>query len=260
MNNIYLKIADCYKDRRDSALCIITSASGSVPGKTGAKMIVFSDGSIEGTVGGGAIEKRIIEDALGVIKTQAPLSREYNLRNDLSMNCGGEVAVYIEPLTRPAKLFIFGAGHIGKALAQYTPDFGFETYLIDFRDDLFDKTGPLRYTQVHKPYLEAIHDIPFDRGTYVVIVTPGHSMDEEILAAVGKKPSSYLGLIGSKRKIETLIKKFLQENILSEEDLKRVDMPIGIKFNAITPAEIVISILARLIDVRNTETSENSNR
>lgn len=259
MNNFYLRIPDCYKDRRDSALCIITSVSGSAPGNAGAKMIVFSDGKIDGTVGGGAVERQIIEDALAVIKTQTTMARSYNLGADLDMTCGGVVSVYIEPLTRPAKLFIFGAGHIGKILAQYTPDFGFETYLIDFREDLFDKSEHLRYIQVYKPYLEAVNDIPFCRGTYIVIVTPGHIMDEEILAAVGKKPSSYLGLIGSKKKIETLIKKFLQENILTEEELKRIDMPIGIKFNSITPAEIAISILARLIDVRNTENSEIHN-
>lgn len=258
MSDFYLKIPEYIRDSRSSALCIITSVKGSVPGKTGAKMIVFSDGKIEGTVGGGAVELQVISDALAVIKTQTPMAKKYNLDTDLDMTCGGAVSVYIEPLTRPAKLFIFGAGHIGKALAQYTPDFGFDTYLVDFREELFDNSGPLRYSQVHKPYLDTVNDIPFGRGTYIVIVTPGHAMDEEILAAVGKKPSSYLGLIGSKRKIGTLVKRFLQENILTQEELNRVDMPIGIKFKAITPAEIAISILARLIDVRNAESPEHN--
>jgi xanthine dehydrogenase accessory factor len=255
MGSILLKVPDCFKDSRNSALCIVTSVSGSVPGKIGAKMIVFSDGSIEGTVGGGAIEKQVIEDALGAIRSHATFSREYNLHEDLSMNCGGAVTIYIEALTKPARLLIFGAGHIGKVLARLTPDFGFDTYLIDWRKDIFEEKEHLRFTKIVKPYLEAIKDISFDPATYCVIVTPGHEMDEEVLAAIGKEKTAYTGLIGSKRKIETLYKRFCQENILTEDELKRVDMPIGIKFNAITPEEIAISILAKLIDVKNSESS-----
>lgn len=234
MNNIFLKIADCYKDPRASALCIVTSISGSTPGKVGAKMIVFSDGSIDGTVGGGGIEKQVIADALNVIQTQVAKFREYNLQTDLSMTCGGSVSIYIEPISKPAKLYIFGAGHIGKYVAKYALDMGFETTLIDWRKDIFESRENIQYTQVCKQYLEAINDISFDSDSYCVIVTPNHEMDEEILAVIAKKTTAYVGLIGSKKKIETLRKRFLKEKILSEEELNRIDMPIGIKFNAIT--------------------------
>ena len=127
----------------------------------------------------------------------------------------------------------------------------FETYLIDWRKELFDPGEHLRYQQVCKPYLEAIGEISFGPESYIVIVTPNHEMDEDVLAAVGKKDVAYVGLIGSKRKIETLKKLFLNENRMTQEELDRVDMPIGIKFNAITPAEIAISILAKLIDAKN---------
>lgn len=246
-------MADFYKDPRASALCIITGNSGSVPGKVGAKMIVYKDGTIEGTVGGGAIEKRIIDDALNVIHSQKPYTKEYNLNTDLSMTCGGSVSVYIEPLSKPARLYIFGAGHIGKYVAQYAPDLDFETFLIDWRTDIFENPEKINYTQICKPYLEAIEDISFDNETYCVIVTPGHEMDEEVLAVLGKKATAYLGLIGSKRKIETLVKLFLKEKTLTQEELKRVDMPIGIKLNAVTPAEIAVSIVAKLIDVKNSK-------
>jgi xanthine dehydrogenase accessory factor len=214
---------------------------------------VYNDGSIYGTVGGGGIEKQVIADALEVIKTQISQLREYNLQTDLSMICGGVVSIYIEPISKPAKLFIFGAGHIGKSVAQYAPDMGFETTLIDWRKDIFESSEKVNYTQVCKPYLEAIIDITFDTETYCVIVTPNHEMDEDVLAAIGKKNIAYIGLIGSKTKIAALKKQFVQENILTEEELDRVDMPIGIKFKAITPAEIAVSIIAKLIDVKNTK-------
>jgi xanthine dehydrogenase accessory factor len=245
------KIRTSLDDPRASALCIVTGNSGSVPGKVGAKMIVFSDGSIEGTVGGGSVEKRTIEEALTIMETRVPQLKVYNLQSDLGMACGGEVSIYIEPLSKPSRLYVFGAGHIGKILARLASEIEFETTLIDWRTDLFDTGEAIRYRQVIKPYLEAIDEISFDSDCYIVIVTPGHVMDEEVLAAVGKKEAAYLGLIGSKRKIEALKTRFLAENILTEAELNRVDMPIGIQFNAITPAEIAISILARLIDTRN---------
>ena len=251
MNDILTKIKETINDPRSSALCIVTCSNGSVPGKVGAKMIVYSDGSIDGTVGGGGVEKRVIADALDIIKAQTPLLKEYNLQKDLGMTCGGIVSVYIEPLSKPSRLYIFGAGHIGKILARYAPEMNFETYLIDWRTELFENPEHIRYNQIIKPYLEAVNEISFGTETYIVIVTPNHDMDEDILAAVGKKDVAYLGLIGSKRKIETLTKLFLKENILTKEELDRVNMPIGIKFNAVTPAEIAVSILAKLIDVKN---------
>jgi len=251
MTSFFSKIKETLNDPRPSVLCIVTRSSGSVPGKTGAKMIVYADGNIEGTVGGGGIEKRAIADALDLMNTQTPLLKEYNLQTDIGMTCGGAVSIYFEPLAKPAKLYVFGAGHIGKILARYAPEMGFETYLIDWRTELFDNREHPGYQQIVKPYLDAVNEISFDPSSYIVIVTPNHDMDEDVLAAVGKKDVAYLGLIGSKRKVETLTKLFLKENILTKEELDRVDMPIGIKFNAITPSEIAVSILAKLIDVKN---------
>jgi xanthine dehydrogenase accessory factor len=251
MNNLLFKTTDYLRDSRQSVLCIVTAVTGSSPGKAGAKMIVFDDGTFEGTVGGGAVEKQVISDAIDVIREKTPQSKEYNLEDDLSMTCGGAVTIYFEPLNKPARLYIFGAGHIGRCLAGYTPDLGFETYLIDWRDDVFDKNDNTKYTKIRKHYLNAAEEINFDAGTYCVIVTPGHEMDEDILAAIGKKPAAYIGMIGSRNKTEVLRKRFLEEKILTEEELNRVDMPIGIKFSAVTPAEISVSILAKLIDVRN---------
>ncbi len=256
MSKFYNKVIHALEERRLSALCIVTAIRGSVPGKAGAKMIVFSDGTIDGTVGGGAIEKQVIEDALEVIRRGGTVSREYNLGADLSMTCGGSVTVYIEPLRKSARLYIFGAGHIGAQLAQYASGLDFETCVIDWREELLHEPGAHEYSVMVRPYLEAVSEITFDRQSYIVIVTPNHEMDEDILAAVGKREAAYIGLIGSKRKIETLRRRFLKEEILTGEELDRVDMPIGIKFNAVTPSEIAISIVAKLIDVRNRMQSE----
>ncbi len=255
MNNLLLKINESLNDPRSAALCIVARNSGSVPGKVGAKMIVYGDGSIEGTVGGGGVEKRTIEEALKIIITKSPQLIEFNLQQDFGMTCGGAVSIYIEPLAKPCRLYIFGAGHVGKILARYATEMDFETWLIDWRKEMLEDKGLNRCQKICKPYLDAINEIAFDQESYIVIVTPNHEMDENVLAAVGKKDVAYIGLIGSKRKIEALTKKFLLENILTREELDRVNMPIGIKFNAITPAEIAISILAKLIDVKNSRSA-----
>ncbi|HRY32385.1 MAG TPA: XdhC/CoxI family protein [Bacteroidales bacterium] len=254
MSNILLRIGEVINDPRASALCIVAGTRGSSPGRAGAKMIVFSDGSTVGSVGGGGIEQQVIADALSLISSHTPHLKEYRLQEDLDMACGGAMSIYIEPLSKPSRLYIFGAGHIGKSLAKYAPDMGFETWLMDRRSELLEKEENPHIRKICKPYLDAAAELPFDRDSYIVIVTPDHDTDEAILAAVGKKEVAYLGMIGSKRKIASLTNRFLEEKILTREELDRVDMPIGIRFNAVAPAEIAISILARLIDVKNNRT------
>lgn len=251
MNNIWVKIGNCTQEEGSAALCIVTGNSGSVPGKTGAKMIVYGDGRIEGTVGGGGLEKRAIGDALDCIRAKMPRTITYDLQKDLGMTCGGTVTIYMEPVSKPPRLYIFGAGHIGRILARYASDLDFDTFVVDWRTDLPATDRNAAYQMICKPYLDAVNEISFDRDCYLVIVTPNHEMDEEVLAAVGKKDVAYIGLIGSKRKIEKLRSEFLEKNTLTKAEIDRVDMPIGIKFNAITPAEIAVSILAKLIDVKN---------
>ena len=84
-----------------------------------------------------------------------------------------------------------------------------------------------------------------------MIVTPKHSLDEDVLAKLARKPHLYLGMIGSKRKVELLKSRFIAENILTREEMEKIDMPIGVSMRAETPQEIAISILAKIIDVRN---------
>jgi xanthine dehydrogenase accessory factor len=172
------------------------------------------------------------------------------------MHCGGMMEVYIEPLNRPGKLLIFGAGHIGKALAMFAKELDFSVTLFDPREEIFNDAMRRKFSCINTDYFQAIQEVYFDNNTYVVIVTPKHVYDEEILAAVARKPHTYLGMIGSTRKVGLLKKRFIEEGILTPEELEKIDMPVGIKFKAETPQEIAISILAKLIDVRNRLSSE----
>ncbi len=252
MQNILTDIKEIINSGKKSALCIVVETKGSTPGKTGAKMIVFEDGSIEGTIGGGTLEMQVIKDALETIKELKPVKLVYDLDKDMDMNCGGFTEVYIEPVAPDMKLYIFGAGHIGKALAEFAPDFGFSVTLFDNRELTFENNKGWNLEYIGKDYIESIKQVKFDENTFVVIVTPKHSYDEEILSICAKKQSAYIGMIGSKTKIAKARKRLLENKILTEEELDRIDMPIGIKFNAVSPQEIAVSILAKMIDVKNT--------
>ncbi|MCK9423566.1 MAG: XdhC family protein, partial [Bacteroidales bacterium] len=241
-----------------AALCIVVDSRGSTPRKQGAKMIVFADGSVYGSIGGGSVEKEVVVKAVSLIETGKREKCSFKLEQDLGMHCGGEMEVYIEPISPTQKLIIFGAGHIGKALAGFSRELDFSITVIDPRETIFQDTGFSHCTCINRDYFQAIEETVFDENTYLVIVTPKHVYDEDILARVARKPHAYLGMIGSGRKVSLLKERFLKEKILTLEELEKIDMPMGIKFKADTPHEIAISILAKLIDVRNSILNNNS--
>jgi xanthine dehydrogenase accessory factor len=251
VKDIISKIEEIKKSGKNAALCIIVNTRGSSPRKIGTKMIVYLDGSLEGTIGGGCLELQVIDDALITIASKQAKTFSYNLEKDLSMNCGGYAEVYIEPILQEEELVIFGGGHIGKAITKYASDFGFNIILIDHRKDIQSFIDLEGFSIINKDYIEALDEVNFNENTYVVIVTPKHAYDEAILEKVAKFDCAYIGMIGSKTKVAKARKRMLEENILTMDELNKVDMPIGIKFNAQTPEEIAISILAKLIDVKN---------
>jgi xanthine dehydrogenase accessory factor len=255
VNNIFQKIIEVENGKLKAALCTIITTKGSAPRKMGAKMLVYQNGIIAGTIGGGSLEKVVIEQALEVIKNNEAKTVKHNLVSELAMCCGGTVELFIEPIMNRKRIYIFGAGHIGKALAKFAAELDFNVTLIDERYEAFDDIDIPECTLVKEQHVTAIEQLDFNENTFVVILTHNHAYDREILALTSKKPHQYIGMIGSERKVEIAKKNMIAANFLSEEELEKIDMPIGIDIEAITPQEIAISILAKLIDVRNQKTS-----
>ncbi len=251
MEDILSKIKEIRQQQKKAALCIVIETHGSVPQKAGAKMIVFEDQKIIGTVGGGSLEKEAIESAVEMIKKKMPGKFIYELKGDLDMSCGGKVEIFIEPIVQTNMLFIFGAGHVGKAVAELAAQLGFSITMIDERDGIFQEFEIHQATTIQKDYITAINDLEFNNNTYIVVVTPKHIKDEEVTAICATKPHAYLGMIGSKNKVAVARENFLNKHKLTKEQIGKIDMPIGIKFKALTPTEIALSIVAKLIDVKN---------
>ena len=172
------------------------------------------------------------------------------------MACGGIVELYFEPVYPKIQVNIFGAGHIGKTLARYATELGFKIVLIDNRDGIFNENDIHGVTYINKDYIEALGSLSFNQRTFSVIVTHKHLFDEEILRILAQKPFAYLGMIGSRRKVAEIKQRLTESEVFDEKTIEKIDMPIGIKFNALTPQEIAISILAKLIDVKNNLTSD----
>ncbi|MCF8379561.1 MAG: XdhC family protein [Bacteroidales bacterium] len=253
MKDILENIRQIKTSGKKAALCIIVETKGSAPRKAGSKMIVLEDGTIQGTIGGGSLELKVMEDAPNVLRSGIPRKFNYDLDDDLGMHCGGYAEVYIEPILPDEHLYIFGAGHVGKALANLAKQFSFDIILIDPREEIKRSFEDNSFKFIQQDFIEAAKDLDFGPNAYIVITTPKHKFDEEVLAVCAKKQNAYIGMIGSKNKIALAKKRFIEENILTQEEIDRVDMPIGIKFNAQTPEEIAISILAKLIDVKNSK-------
>lgn len=253
MKDIIFHLSELKDQDKPFSLCIVTEAHGSTPRKEGAKMVVFEDGSISGTVGGGSIEKQAIADALDVLKSGKPLKKKYQLEADLQMQCGGNMEIYFEPFGTNLKLYIFGAGHVGREVGRFANDLDFKVIYIDNREGIYNEF-PCSYAQcITNDYIKAIDEIDFSHRDFVVITTPNHQFDEQIMAIMAKKNLAYVGMIGSMRKVAEARKRLVSNNTLTDDQLNKVDMPIGIPFNAETPREIAISIVAKLIDVRNTQ-------
>lgn len=158
-----------------------------------------------------------------------------------------EYRVHIQPTPR---LLIAGAGHISKILASMGVTAGFDVHVIDDRSSYVSSKRFPSPIETHVGDIAAtLKKMPIDANTYVVIVTRGHNNDEASLSAVLKSPAGYLGMIGSKRKIEVIFEDLRHEGAY-DKDLRRVHAPIGLPIGAVTAEEIAISIVAELVQVR----------
>ncbi|MFM1745379.1 MAG: hypothetical protein RLZZ630_1316 [Bacteroidota bacterium] len=238
-----------------AALCTIVETRGSTPRSLGARMLVFSDSSILGTIGGGELEKSVIQEAISVIKSRRPSTYRHDLLHRHNMCCGGSVDLFIEPLMEKERLFIFGAGHTGAALARHAVQLEFDVYVIDDRKEYLDSIGIAGVSKLNMHHAQALPVLPFNDRTFVAIMTYSHANDREILAHCIRQPFAYLGMIGSQRKVEMTRKLFKEGLSVTSEELSRVDMPMGEDIGAETPDEIAVSILAKLIRVRRTAIS-----
>ncbi|HTY08243.1 MAG TPA: XdhC/CoxI family protein [Candidatus Edwardsbacteria bacterium] len=259
------KLADAAGDNTARCVATVISAEGSSPGKPGFKMLVYADGSIYGTVGGGEAEQRVVAAAMSeeldeVRTMRFELKGEPDRKDGTMMVCGGAMEVLLEPVGTTHQLYILGGGHCGVALSAMAAQCGFAVTVIDDRQEWASSVKHPAAKVVCCPYREAAERMAFSDATYIVIMTHGHESDELLLRDFVARQCNYLGLIASKRKVGLFFERMEKDGI-KRDDLKKVFTPIGFDIGSDTPAEIAVSIVAQLIAVRSgkTEVAFNAN-
>jgi len=254
MTDVYQAIVDLIETGQSGALATVVAKEGSGPQVPGAKMLFRADGSIVGTVGGGAPEKRACQVAPDVIRTGKPQLITVNLYGKAESDqqpCGGRLTVFVEPITSPSSLLIFGAGHVGAALAKLAPGLGFRVTVIDERPayaKLDRLEGASQVVVGIGP--EVADQLGVNERTFMVIVTHGHANDERVLRFAVESPACYVGMMASRRKSGGILDRLAADGV-AREKLDRVHTPIGLDIGAITPAEIAVSIAAEMIRHRH---------
>ena len=252
---VFAAVAEALEKGEPAALVTIVSTTGSTPQRVGAKMLVFPDGRLVGTIGGGCYENDAFWKAREAITNRKPQLVHYELDDDFAQEtgliCGGQMSVYIEPIEPSPELYVVGAGHVGYQLAIMAQEVGFQVHVVDDREKFASRE---RFPNAAEVVTE---DIPtwlertkIPPHAYVVIVTRGHNNDLDALRALASRELRYLGLIGSRAKVARISDQLLSEG-MAPELLKQVHAPIGIDIGAVTPQEIAVSILAELIAVKH---------
>ena len=245
----------------ETAVVTVLEVKGSSPGKEGAMMAVFSDGSILGTVGGGALEYEFIKEALKAIKENKSCEKSFELteKGSLHMKCGGFVRAYIKVFAKREKLLIMGGGHLGAEL--YTLGKFLNKYVVIF-DDREEFANKERFPEADEIILgkmkETVKNYSIDENSYIIIVTRGHENDKECLKAILDKKvfPKYIGMVGSRGKVLSTYKELLDKGYLKEE-LKKIYSPIGLDISSSEPKEIALGIMAEITAVKNQKTGEH---
>jgi xanthine dehydrogenase accessory factor len=253
VTDIFSRLAKLSQRGQPVAMATIVRVRGSVPRHEGSKMLVFPDGQIEGTVGGGEMESRVIAEARAALQDGRTRLLHYELSDPGSGDpgvCGGEVEVFVEPLGRGATLIVVGAGHVGRAVVHLAKWLGFHTIACDDRPDFASAEAlPEADEHIVCPLAELPARTTIEAQTYVVLTTRGVSIDVAGLPPLLDTPAAFIGVIGSRRRWETAAQELAQRGVPPEK-IARVVSPMGLELNAETPEEIVVSILAEIVMLR----------
>ena len=225
---------------RAVALATVTAVQGAPPARPGFKLLVCAEGTATGNVGGGELEARILQDALAAIESGQAGTTHYTLREEgvdaIGMLCGGEVTVFIEPYLPRPTLLVVGGGHVGRPLVELARTVGYDVQTVDVKQARGDQL------QISPESVKAY--------TYAVLITENHTTDEEALRRLLSTPARYIGMIGSRNKVATILG-HLRSDGYSDEQLARVHAPIGLDLGGREPAEIALAILAEVEAVRH---------
>lgn len=262
MTSLFRLADDLLSARRPFVLCTVVDAARSVPRDGGARMLVMADGTSSGTVGGGPLEAAVLVESRALLSAptgpstrlfEATLTTEGEVH--LGMKCGGEVRVLLDRVMPPARLVVFGAGHVGLKVVDAARVAGLDLLVFDDRPDRLELVPPGVATRLLDLENVSRSTSGLDSSDFIVIVTRCHDVDEAVLKASLATRASYVGLIGSKRKVALIFRNLRSAGLSDPSRDLRVFAPVGLDIGTKEPGEIAIAVLAEVLAVRDGRTA-----
>jgi len=254
MSDFFRNAAELESAGTPFAVVTFVGGRGHLPQEIGAKALVTSEGLLCGTVGGGKVEARAIEEAISMLKSgkTEPVLVNWNLQRDVDMTCGGEMSFLLEVhFPKAWNIVVYGAGHVGQALVRVLAGIECRVTCIDARAEWREKLPAAGNLQVRDWAEPAKYLSTLPASSFHVVITQDHSSDVPILAAIAKHfpETPYVGVIGSATKAGKLRTELAALGV-SAEFLEKLRCPIGLPLGENKPGEIAVSIAAQLLQVR----------
>ena len=206
-------------------------------GLLGAKLLLSVDGTVNGSLGSVALDKKATEIAMRI----ADLGAIESFVTDDGLE------IFIEGFTTPPTLIMVGGGHVGKATADLADSLGYTVQIVDDRNEFSNSERfPYANETIVTSYDDWAKHININVNTFVVVATRGHRYDDMALESALQTPARYIGLLGSRRKTLMIYQRLLAQGI-SVDRLKEVKSPIGLDIGALTPEELAVSIMSEII-------------
>jgi xanthine dehydrogenase accessory factor len=231
-------------------LLTVIESRGFTPRKPGTHMLLAADGETAGTIGGGAIEHLALADAREMLRRgERTRTVKKQLTQDLGMCCGGEMVIYLETVDVAPRLFVFGAGYLGRPIAALAAACGFEVTVFDARPEWASaERFPGIEVRCQDPE-DAARALATQPGDYAIVVTHDHALDQRVVQQLLARPLAFTGMIGSAGKLRKFVLR-LRARGFSDSQVARLRTPLGLSIGAQTPEEIAVSVLAELVAVR----------
>lgn len=245
---LFADIDDLVASGEPVAVLTVVDKEGSAPRGVGARMAVTRDREV-GTIGGGTVEALAVEEARKVLTGDAePGVRTYELRpgGNTGMVCGGSMDVFVDRVRGSRRVFIAGGGHIAAELAPLAEGLGYETTVVDDREDLADEDRfPDDTTVVHGDYYEDLVDRGVTEESAVVVATRSGTFDQQAARAGLDAGAGYVGIVASEEKTAHVIEG-LREDGYGERQLARIRAPVGLDLGGGSPSAVALAILAEM--------------
>src|SRR6056297_3355300 len=257
MEDIYKKVLELQHSGKNGVLVTVVSKEGEGPVLSGNKMLVYEDGSSTGTVGGGNLEFLAVKKAKVLMNSEENALEQYNLSNreeegtKTGMTCGGKAMLFFESLKQKKKVYIFGAGHIGKALYELLENLDLNVTIIDDREEMIQALNN-EGEKIHADFSHYMDETNFSKDPYFLLATYQHKHDSTILNKIFKQnlQTSYIGIVASRQTRNELIES-LKSEIGENPDLSNVYIPVGLDIGGTdNPYEIALSIAAEIQAIR----------